>query len=121
MRGNGKCVSWSDETWFGADKPLLSRDLFLEDYYPGLQSYVSSLPDTLTVSNAFDIISRMSGDKKVSYDGSEGPLFIADRDLPVTRLQFAVLLDSMVNPFDTRDIDYNGNFCYICNSGKTGN
>ncbi|MCI1639980.1 MAG: FAD-dependent oxidoreductase [Bacteroidales bacterium] len=121
MRGTGKCVSWSDETWFGADEPLRSRDLFPGDYYPGLRQYVSSLPDTLTVSDALDLISRMAGKKTVSYDGSEGPLFIADKALPVTRLQFAVLLDSIVNPFDTRDIDYNGNFCYICNSGKTGN
>lgn len=35
MRGEGRNVSWSNETWFRAKDPVKAEDLFLEDFYPG--------------------------------------------------------------------------------------
>jgi hypothetical protein len=35
MRGEGKNVNWSNETWFRAKDTVKTTEIFLEDYYPG--------------------------------------------------------------------------------------
>ena len=50
MRGEGRSVGWSNETWFRIDDPVRQEEIFLEDYYPGKTLSDLGLPplDSLT-------------------------------------------------------------------------
>ena len=44
MRGTGRNVGWSNQTWFRAADPMTAEDLFLEEYYPGKTPAELGLP-----------------------------------------------------------------------------
>lgn len=73
MRGVGRSVDWSDETWFRAADTLREGELFLDDY-PSLASEVEArlVPGTMT------------------------------------RLEAAVLLDSLYHPFERFPVSLSG-------------
>lgn len=50
MRGEGRSVGWSNETWFRIDDPVRPDEIFLDDYYPGKSLSDLGLPpvDSLT-------------------------------------------------------------------------
>lgn len=50
MRGEGRSVGWSNETWFRIDDPVRPDEIFLDDYYPGISLSDLGLPpvDSLT-------------------------------------------------------------------------
>lgn len=50
MRGEGRSVGWSNETWFRIDDPVRADEIFLDDYYPGKSLSDLGLPpaDSLT-------------------------------------------------------------------------
>jgi hypothetical protein len=77
MRGEGKNVNWSNETWFRAEDPVHPADLFLEDYYPGKTPEELGLPKI-------------------------------DSEMPMTRAEYAVAIDSILHPFESFDVDYHG-------------
>lgn len=78
MRGEGKSVGWSNQTWFRATDPVKPSEIFLEDYFPGKSPEDLGLP---------------------KYDPEH----------PVTRLDYAVMIDSLLHPFEKFDVDIKGN------------
>ena len=50
MRGEGRSIGWSNETWFRIDDPVKREEIFLDDYYPGKTLSDLGLPplDSLT-------------------------------------------------------------------------
>lgn len=77
MRGEGKSVGWSNETWFRANDPVEPSEIFLEDYFPGKSPEELGLP---------------------KYDPQK----------PVSRLEYAVMIDSLLHPFEKFEIDITG-------------
>ncbi len=74
MRGDGRSVGWSNETWFRIDDPVREDEIFLDDYYPGESLSDLGLP---------------------SLDS-------------LTRGDFAVIIDSLLHPFESRQVTLTG-------------
>lgn len=78
MRGEGKSVGWSNQTWFRINDPVVPSEIFLEDYYPGQTWAELGLPE---------------------YDPEK----------PLSRLEFARILDEKLKPFESFDVNLYGN------------
>lgn len=115
LQGEGRNVGWSNQTWLRADEPLLTGELSeFFDFYnlKGLGTNIGEFPDkTLTVDGAAALI-KATGVKEVE------PLAVLAKygidglsaDDIITRGQFALLVDELLNPFDCVDVDINGKF-----------
>ncbi len=103
LKGEGKSVAWSNETWLYADSVLTGEaiDGFYE-LYPQTDGVVAK-SGKLTVGDAAALISA-AADKAVDLS-AEG-----DADAAITRGRFAVVVDSILDPFNAFPVDINGNF-----------
>jgi hypothetical protein len=114
MKGVGKNVGWSNETWFRADEPLTADDLAgLTEFYP----VALAAGDTpVTVAGAITVIGRAKGSATVELADEIGKILSelggesADSDRPILRGEMAVLIDRLLDPFNARDVDITGNF-----------
>ena len=118
MRGEGRNVGWSNQTWFRAGDPLLAEELYLDEFFSHrtmpevsgtitvgeLMSYARAVCDSLgyevlVTPNTFD-------DKRIweAFDLSD---YRPER--PATRLEAAVVIDNLVSPFDYFEVDFHGN------------
>ena len=125
LRGTGKPNAWANQTWFYPDS-LVKKDTLLLDIRPFTHS-INLAPTTyLSGKEALQIIeslSKSNADKK-SVTASQTLLSktpIAklweqwgfgsyNPDQSITRIQFAQMLDALVNPFDKWDINHFGQF-----------
>ena len=90
LRGRGESIGWQNRTLFRPDDPLLLRDLYLEEYYG--REYV----DSDRVVTLFELCRLL---------GVESPEAL---DRPLTRIDAAILIDTLANPFHSRDVDWTG-------------
>lgn len=99
LRGEGRSIAWSNETWLRADEPLLIGELkeFADFYNVGMPDGDASLP--VTVKLAEEMISK-AGKTDVSLEGD---------DAVITRGAFALAVDSLLNPF-SRHVTLSGEF-----------
>lgn len=118
MRGEGRNVGWSNQTWFRAGDPLLAEELYMDEFFSHrtmpevsgtitvgeLMSYARAVCDSLgyevpVTPNTFD-------DKRIweAFDLSD---YRPER--PATRLEAAVVIDNLVSPFDYFEVDFHGN------------
>ena len=126
LHGEGRNVGWANQTWLRTDDPLLSDELFLEDYYPGYIVPVSCLSpvsgpgtasgaSTVSVGAMESIVRDLAAIDDISLPEDFGTadgwksLCLSDYDpsRPVTRLEAAVLLDSLLDPF-SRPVSFSG-------------
>ena len=137
LHGEGRNVGWANQTWLRADDPLLSDELFLDEYYPGYTLPVSTVsscssssalasgsdPVSISASGAFMItvgtieviIKGLAAIDGISLSSDFGTascwksLGLSDYDpsRPVTRLEAAVLFDSLLDPF-FRPVSFSG-------------
>ncbi len=118
LKGEGKNVGWSNETWFNADKYVnvaeLKKDL--KDFEPAFASKINS--DELYVKEAIDLVCSLAGFYKIKKIKPEriisdwGKMKLNDykAERKITRKEFAVLLDTYIQPFQLKDVDMKGNF-----------
>ncbi|MCI7749830.1 MAG: hypothetical protein MSH61_05680, partial [Bacteroidales bacterium] len=90
LRGRGESIGWQNRTLFRPDDPLLLRDLYLEEYYG--REYV----DSDRVVTLFELCRLL---------GVESPEAL---DRPLTRIDAAIIIDTLANPFHSRNIDWTG-------------
>ena len=90
LRGRGESIGWQNRTLFRPDDPLLLRDLYLEEYYG--REYV----DSDRVVTFFELCRLL---------GVECPEAL---DRPLTRIDAAILIDTLADPFHSRNIDWTG-------------
>lgn len=90
LRGRGESIGWQNRTLFRPDDPLLLRDLYLEEYYG--REYV----DSDRVVTLFELCRLL---------GVESPEAL---DRPLTRIDAAILIDTLADPFHSRDVDWTG-------------
>jgi hypothetical protein len=119
LKGAGKSVGWSNQTWFRSDTLLLSEEIEgLKAVYP----YVSlqHLSRVVTAKEALDLTGRIAAQENIVFEEDInvlaakiyakygwGDLY---EDAPVQRGAFAAWVDELLNPFDNRAIDLFGNF-----------
>lgn len=109
LRGEGRNVGWANQTWFRVGDPLLAEEIFAEGYYNGKLPFVEG---PVKVGEFVNMM-RMLG---VHVPAQEGEwwsgLGLADYkyDRNVTRLEAAVVVDAIIDPFTVAGVDYNGHF-----------
>lgn len=111
LRGEGRSIDWTNQTWLRVDDPLLEGDLvdFMEFYdITGSGDLVTDR--RATVSLVESLISKASG-SDFKCDATMGQPGLGDRtgDSNMTRGQFAILVDSVLDPF-RRKVDITGKF-----------
>ena len=109
LRGEGRNVGWSNETWFMADEPLRGEDLHLAEFYGALVIEGGEI----SVGRMMDLV-RMYGGRIDSSSAEKwwNELGLSDFNpsRPATRLEAAVVIDAAFDPFRMFNVDYQGRF-----------
>lgn len=129
IRYYGVNSGWSNQSWIYADKVMLSSDLLegLEDFYGGLKHVDGSAivfpepaTDTVDVKQLAAFVSAVDDDCVQREDNAEAYGSVIDclktvsgRDYSgedvLSRLECAVVIDSLLDPFGRYDVDIYGN------------
>ena len=99
LRGEGRSIAWSNETWLRADDPLLVGELKdFTDFY-SLNMPEGNAEDPVTVKMAEHLISQAKWNA-INLPGN---------DEIITRGEFALAVDSILDPF-SRAVSISGVF-----------
>jgi len=122
MKGVGKSVGWADEMWFNADSLLTVSDLDgLNDYYPKTSQLLAQYKpnDYMTIGAAINMVISLNYKKNINLYSDHleqiakkyllHPFNLNDN---IKRGDMAVLIDSILDPFNTFQVDIFGNL--IC-------
>lgn len=121
LRGRGLNVGWENQTWFDADSLLYEQTLApgLKEFAPEFKFSVSN--EIITIEEALNIVYRLArhlnvpnvsdeatfdAHQKANWKQLQGSEYDIRR--PVTRKEFAVLLDAAVNPFELYSVTMKG-------------
>ncbi len=108
IRGEGRNVGWSNETWFKAYEPLNGEELFAEEFYPSLKFEAGPIK----IEAFLDAIANIDGEKVGRNQKkwwSKIGLTDYDKDRAINRLEAAVVIDAGLDPFSNFKVDVNGN------------
>lgn len=110
LKGEGRNIGWSNQTWFNVDKEVESAELIvgLKEYYPSstmpaIQNSTITVGEAIALLNAIDKSLRIDNDAWVKMG-----LDSFDASRKITRGELAVLLDATLNPFNKFEINHNG-------------
>lgn len=109
LRGEGRNIGWSNETWFRAGDPLRGEEIYLDGLLPGF----NMAPGEIKIGTMMQMLRGIGG---AVPSGQEAiwweKLGLKDYDpaRPVLRLEAAVVVDAAFDPFGYFKVDYNGNF-----------
>lgn len=99
IRGEGRNVGWSNQTWFRTNDILKKGELFLSDYYDVEEPITEG---EYTVTDLLKVINGIIG-KNIDHTIIEKGL-----DSPITRGEAAILIDTYLDPFHNFEINYKG-------------
>lgn len=107
LKGEGKSVAWANETWLYADSVLTGEaiDGFYE-LYPEAKGVVSE-KGTLLFGDVIKLIAAASG--REPEDIAAQCNIPLDKEAVVSRGDFAVMVDSILDPFNSFSVALNGN------------
>lgn len=107
LKGEGKSVAWANETWLYADSVLtgVAIDGFYE-LYPEAKGVVSE-KGTLLSGDVIKLIAAASG--REPEDIAAQCNIPLDKEAVVSRGDFAVMVDSILDPFNSFSVALNGN------------
>lgn len=117
LRGTGINVGWSNETWFFTDSVLTSNDMkqgINDVYQQGLPLAIQGAE--VTVGEALDVINSLRKSTAVDSKEADQKLWIElglgnfDTDRPITRGEYAILADKVLNPFVNKYISITGEY-----------
>lgn len=109
LRGEGRNVGWSNETWFRCGDPLRGEDIFLDSLLPGFKMP----PGEISIGRMMQMIRGLggaipSGNEEQWWD--KLGLLGYDPDRTVLRMEAAVVVDAAFDPFGLFEVNYDGNF-----------
>ncbi len=118
LRGVGKNVGWSNQTWLRVSDPLIFSELEgLKDYYTCKVENPEG--DSLTLKYTISLIRDIARNENIKIDGDiykeAEKLYVKygmgdfNINTPIQRGAFAVLVDEFLNPFK-KEVDIYGNF-----------
>ena len=126
MKGIGKNVGWSNQTWFYMDSTMTARAFWqgLKEFEAGYKYEMPDLNKILTVEESLLMImnfDQVAQSPKIEFKRIETfKIFVKDRWIneyglsnfdparPITRGELAVLLDKLLDPFHTRSLNHDG-------------
>ena len=108
LRGEGRNVGWTNQTWFRTDDPLLAEEIYADGYYEG------PLPlsrGPVKVGQFMDVLRLLGVSFPASAESWWADLGLAgfDPDRIITRLEAAVMINAAIDPFTMFGVDYSGN------------
>ncbi len=123
LKGQGVPTGWANRTYFHPDS-LVNRHELLKDMMPYYQME-SNQQKKLALSEAIDFIMKTAAANnmaKANWDFANKKIFTQqlqkawiqwklgyfDPAMPLTRLEFAVLLNATLDPFNTRPVNHLG-------------
>ena len=116
LRSEGLNIGWENKTLFYPNAKLDKNDIYLDNWVM-FKSNQISLPEIVSIKNILNWINEINGDSfsseseylKVwkSYSLSNFSL-----ERTISRGEFSVLVDKMIDPFSNVNIDYYGNLIY---------
>lgn len=118
LKGTGKNVGWSNQTWLRADTLLLTSELDgLKEFYPS--AVYDTTKNTITQQEALELISQIAKNENITLNGEIVALarkIFADYGLPemnpekeIKRGEMALLIDQLLDPFNKKEVDLQGN------------
>lgn len=122
LKGEGRNMGWENQTWLRADTLLLSTELDgLKTVYPNMTHTFATSQKTITVQEAINIIKNIAetSNLKINHQDIEtlaNNIFKKTYNKNInfkqniTRGEFAILLDEILNPFDYMDVSLKGQF-----------
>ena len=116
LKGEGKNVGWSNETWFNTDKPVIVAELKKDlSEFDAAFTWTSS-ETNLTIAGATKLLSDLAlyfqkneinaTDLNTQWSKLGLTNFSTNRE--ITRKEFAVLLDWYIQPFMLKQVDFKG-------------
>ncbi|MGL5981277.1 MAG: FAD-dependent oxidoreductase [Phocaeicola sp.] len=116
LKGTGLNVGWTNQTWFYTNQPLLVKDAVegVLMLYPSVELPLFTSKE-VTVDQAVELINRIAAkeaiEKRVNETSwKEWGLSDFTGNRPVSRLEFAVAVDAVLNPFEMLPVDVTGSF-----------
>ena len=108
LRGEGRNVGWANQTWFRTDDPLVAEEVFAREFYGGELGLGHGV---VTVDKLVGMLRRLGVYVPANAESWWAQYGLEDYDpeRPVTRLEAAVLIDSLFHPFENFKVDYEGN------------
>lgn len=121
LKGEGRNVGWANQTWLRADTLLLSTELDgLKENYPKMTYQLPNDTIALTVNDVIgvieNIISTHGIDNTTDVKSLANNIFkeynitIENNLQNITRGEFALLIDAILNPFEYQDVSLHGQF-----------
>lgn len=109
LRGEGRNVGWSNETWFRADEPLRGEELYASELYGA----ITVDPGEISVGHMLELVRSYGG--RVPYGKmadwwKQLGLNDFNAERTATRLEAAVVIDAAFDPFGMFEVDYKGYF-----------
>ena len=107
LRGEGRNVGWANQTWFRADDPLLAEEIYAKEIYAGdlgLGEGEVTVGKLITTLRNLGMYIPSPVEEWWEKSGLEN----YDPQRPLTRLEAAVVIDSVVSPFGMFGVDYEG-------------
>jgi len=108
LRGEGRNVGWANQTWFRAEDPLLSEEIFAEGFYDGPIGLAEGPVKVGQLIAALRSLGAAVPEDAASWWETLG-LEGFDTERVATRLEAAVVIDASVDPFGMFEVNYNGN------------
>lgn len=111
LRGEGRNVGWSNQTWFRADDPLKYEEIFLDEYLPDNSFAGKGEVSIREFSDAVMEVATKLG-KQATVDSSLWSNLSLENYSPsrtITRKEAAVIIDALFDPFNAYGVDFNGN------------
>ena len=113
LRSEGLNIGWENKTLFYPNYKLEKNDIYLDDWKM-FKSEKIDFPEKMTIKNILHWIYKIKEEpslNQINYYEVWKNLNLTDFDLErtVTRGEFSVLLDKIIDPFSKVDIDYYGN------------
>lgn len=107
LRGEGRSIDWSNETWLRADDVLQGSEL--ADFQSFYSLEFEPVDGPVTVSQVRSLLVAAGVETDAVDTAFDELLLDSADDAAVTRGDFAVIVDSLLSPFDV-DVDIYGNF-----------
>ncbi|MCE5174931.1 MAG: FAD-dependent oxidoreductase [Bacteroidales bacterium] len=121
LKGEGKSVDWSNETWFKADSVLKMNELDgLTDVYPYLKINKWNNKE-LSWNDALRLLEKISKNEKLLTTKNVKSSVLSiyksmkkggnpDLNHKITRLEMAVLMDKILDPFNNKQVNIYGKY-----------
>ncbi len=118
LKGVGRNVNWSNQTWLRADTLLLASELKgFSEVYPYM-TFATEADRTVTVGEAINIIREIAAKEQIEGDMLKKSeevwkaFNLKDFDLKrnILRGEMAVLTDCLLDPFNRKTVDIRGHY-----------